>query len=59
MNNAVIEMEVMPGHVHLLADVNPKSYPFYVINRIIEYTFFILKNEFPTLKKDSYTMDTF
>ena len=29
----VLEMEVMPDHVHLLIDVNPKRGVYYVVNR--------------------------
>lgn len=46
----VIEIEVMPDHVHLLLDVNPKIGVYSVISKIKGYTSKILRNEFPSLK---------
>jgi len=34
----VLEMEIMPDHVHLLIDVNPKIGVYHVVNRINGYT---------------------
>jgi REP element-mobilizing transposase RayT len=31
-------MEVMPEHVHLIIDANPKRGAYYVVNRIKGYT---------------------
>jgi putative transposase len=46
----VVEMEVMPDHVHLLLDVNPKVGVFDVVNHIKGYTSHELRKEFPSLK---------
>ena len=46
----VIEMEIMPDHVHLLLDVNPKIGVYSVISKIKGYTSKILRNEFPSLR---------
>ena len=47
----VIDMEVMPDHVHLLLDINPKVGVFYVVNQIKGYTSRVIRNEFPELKR--------
>ena len=46
----VIEMEVMPNHVHLLLDVNPKIGIYKTISKIKGYTSRTLREEFPSLK---------
>ena len=46
----IIEMEVMPDHVHLLISVNPYYGVHPVISRIKGVTSNILRNEFPCLK---------
>jgi len=46
----VIEMEVMPDHVHLLLDINPQCSPVKVVSKIKGYTANILRKEFPSLK---------
>ena len=43
-------MEVMPDHLHLLIDVNPKKGVYYM-NRIKGYTSHVLREEFPELKR--------
>jgi putative transposase len=46
----IIEMEVMPDHVHLLIDSNPKIGIYNQITKIKGMTSNILRNEFPWLK---------
>jgi putative transposase len=43
-------MEIMPDHVHLLLDVDPKIGIFTVVSRIKRYTSHELRKEFPSLK---------
>jgi putative transposase len=47
----VLELEVMPDHVHLLIDSNPKIGINNQINSIKGYTSHILRAEFPGLRK--------
>lgn len=47
----VIDMEIMPDHVHLLLDINPKVCVFYVVNQIKGYTSRVIRSEFPELKR--------
>ena len=54
----ILEMEVMPDHVHLLIDVNPRLGVYHVVNRIKGYSSFVLRNEFPVLKKRLPTLWT-
>ena len=54
----VLDMEVMPNHVHLLLDVNPKVGIFTTVNIIKGYTSHELRNEFPSLKKRLPTLWT-
>lgn len=46
----IIEMELMPDHIHLLIDVNPKVGIFSIISKIKGYTSKILREEYPSLK---------
>ena len=46
----VMEMEIMPDHVHLLLDSNPKVGIYDQVNHIKGYTSRILREEFPKLK---------
>ncbi len=46
----VIEQEVMPDHVHLLIDVNPKVGVYQTISKIKGMTSKTLREEFPELK---------
>ncbi len=46
----VVEMEVMPDHVHLLLSVNPKNGVYKVISQIKGYSSKTLRDEFPSLK---------
>jgi len=54
----ILEMEVMPDHVHLLIDINPKRGVYHVINQIKGYSSFVLRNEFPVLKRKIPTLWT-
>jgi putative transposase len=47
----VMEMEVMPDHVHLLLDVNPQIGIAKIVGQIKGYTAHMLRTEYPWLKK--------
>ena len=47
----VLGMEVMPDHIHLLLDINPKIGVYPVLAKIKGYTSHTLREEFPALKK--------
>ena len=47
----LIELEIMPDHVHLLIDSNPKIGIYNQINKIKGFTSHELRKEFPSLKK--------
>ncbi|NMG82737.1 MAG: IS200/IS605 family transposase [Methanosarcinales archaeon] len=54
----VLDMEVMPDHVHLLLDVNPKKGVVTIVNMIKGYTSNRLRKEYPTLKSRLPTLWT-
>ena len=61
----IIEMEIMPEHVHLLLEVHPQLGIHKVIKQIKGYSSRILRNEFswlksriPTLWTNSYFIST-
>jgi putative transposase len=54
----VIEMEVMPDHVHLLLDVDPRAGINVVVGTIKGCTSHELRDEFPWLKKRLPTLWT-
>lgn len=54
----VIDMEIMPDHVHLLLDVNPMIGIVTIVSKIKGYTSKTLRDEFPTLKKRIPTLWT-
>ncbi len=54
----VLDMEVMPDHVHLILDVNPKIGIFSVVSKIKGCTSRILRSEFPSLKRRIPTLWT-
>lgn len=54
----VIEMEVMPDHVHLLLDINPRVGIYDAISHIKGYTATTLRKEFPVLKSRLPTLWT-
>jgi putative transposase len=51
-------MEVMPDHVHLILDVNPKIGIFFIVSKIKGCTSRVLREEFPALKKRIPTLWT-
>ena len=57
-NFFVIEMEVMPDHVHLLLDVDPTVGINTVVSRIKGKTSNVLNREFPELKRKLPTLWT-
>ena len=54
----VLDMEVLPDHVHLLIDVNPKKGIFTTVNMIKGYTSHTLREEFPELRSRLPTLWT-
>jgi len=54
----VLDMEVMPDHVHLLLDVDPHTGIYSVVSKIKGYTSKQLRTEFPELKKRLPTLWT-
>jgi putative transposase len=54
----VLDMEVMPDHVHLILDVNPKVGIFSIVSKIKGCTSRILRLEFPALKRRIPTLWT-
>ncbi len=54
----IIEMEIMPDHVHLLIDSNPKIGIYTQVNRIKGISSNILRNKFPSLRKRIPTLWT-
>ena len=55
---AVMSMEIMPEHVHLLLDVDPRVGVCNVIAKIKGYTSHALREEYPWLKKRLPTLRT-
>lgn len=53
----VLDMEVMPDHLHLLLDVNPKIGVFTVVNKMKGYTY-VLRDEFLELRRKLPTLWT-
>lgn len=47
----VLEMEIMPDHVHLLLDINPLFGIETVLKKIRGTSAYLLRKEFPELKK--------
>lgn len=54
----VIDMEVMPDHVHLILDVNPQVGIKSVVSKIKGYTSATIRKEFPFMKKKLPTLWT-
>jgi len=57
-NFIVLEMEVMPDHVHLLLDVDPTVGIQMVVSRIKGKTSHVLNREFPELRRKLPTLWT-
>ena len=56
---AVMSMEIMPEHVHLLMDVDPRVGVNNVVAKIKGYTSHELREEYPWLKKRLPTLSKF
>jgi len=54
----LMEMEILPDHVHLLLDVDPRVGVNVVVGKIKGFTSHELRNEFPWLKKRLPTLWT-
>jgi putative transposase len=54
----VLDMEVMPDHVHLLLDVNPQIGIVPIVSKIKGHTSRTLREEFPALKSRLPTLWT-
>ena len=54
----VLDMEVMPDHVHLLLDIDPKKGVVTTVNMIKGYTSHQLRKEYPSLKSRLPTLWT-
>jgi len=54
----VIEMQVLPDHVHLLLDIDPRVGINVVVGKIKGFTSHELRNDFPWLKKRLPTLWT-
>ena len=54
----VLDMEIMPDHVHLLLDVNPQVGIKSVVSKIKGYTSHQIREEFPFMKKKLPTLWT-
>ena len=51
MNVDILEMEIMPDHVHLLMEVDPQYGIHKAVKALKGYTSKVLRDEFPTLKR--------
>jgi len=49
-NDTVVEMEVMPDHVHLLLDVDPRIGIDRVVRKIKGYTAYTIRQEYPWIR---------
>jgi putative transposase len=54
----ILEMEVMPDHVHILIDTEPQRNITEIVNHIKAFTSHVLREEFPSLKKRLPTLWT-
>lgn len=55
---ALMEVEVMPDHVHILIDTEPQRNITEIVNLIKGYTSHVLRDEFPSLRKRLPTLWT-
>ncbi len=46
----IVQMEVMPDHVHLFVKTDPTNSPHFIVNQLKSYTSRVLREEFPFLK---------
>ncbi len=49
-HDTVVEMEVMPDHVHLLLDVDPRIGIDRVVRKIKGYTAYTIRQEYPWIR---------
>jgi len=54
----ILEIEILPDHVHLLIDINPHVGVYSVIGKIKGLSSHVLREEFPELKKRLPTLWT-
>lgn len=54
----IIEMEIMPDHVHLLIDIDPRMGALKVVGKIKGYTSHVLRDEFKFLRSRLPTLWT-
>ena len=54
----IIELEVMPDHVHILCEVDPQLGVHKFVKRIKGRSSFLLRNQFPALKSRLPTLWT-
>ena len=58
LNVEIIEMEIMPNHVHLLMEVDPQYGIHKAVKRIKGYSSRVLRQEFPWLRSRIPTLWT-
>ena len=46
----IVEMEVMPDHVHLFVKAKPTASPHWIVQQLKGYTSRVLRQEFPKLR---------
>jgi len=46
----IVQMEVMPDHVHLFVKTDPTNSPHFIVNQLKSFTSRVLREEFPFLK---------
>jgi putative transposase len=54
----IIELEIMPDHVHILCEVDPQFGVHKFVKRVKGLSSFLLRNQFPTLKSRLPTLWT-
>ena len=54
----IIEMEIMPDHVHLFVKGRPTDSPHYIVQQLKGYTSHVLRREHPDLKSRLPTLWT-
>ena len=54
LNVEIIEMEIMPDHVHLLMEVDPQFGVHKAVKQIKGYSSKVLRTEFPWLKTSEF-----
>lgn len=46
----IVQMEVMPDHIHLFAKAKPTASPHWIVQQLKGYTSRVLRQEFPKLR---------